>query len=159
MKRYSLMTVTLLCLMVCFPSCEWSCFAPGESPSGEYGGISPSEERDATEKATDSELQDVMRASAKYMKNLEASMENGNWPATRVSAKKLEDLIGKRCVNLYVKVHGRVSRKFTDISKDFNEHVLKLLNAERYNKYELARTQFENMKLDCDNCHDKFREE
>ncbi len=157
MRKYLFTIVGLFCLLVSIPSCDWSCYSrEGVGPSAEREGAPG---KQSSERATDAELKDAMKASAKYMKNLESAMETGNWSSARVSAKKLEDLIGQRCVNLYIKTHGKAPRKFVLISQDFNSHVLKLLMAERYNKYDIARTHYVSMKEDCEKCHQEFREE
>ncbi|MFQ5861681.1 MAG: hypothetical protein ACE5IC_01020 [Candidatus Brocadiales bacterium] len=157
--RQSLFTAAILsCLLICLPSCDWY-YSSEEEPVAEWEETETFREAQAPERATDEELKQAMKASAKYMKNLETAMDVGNWTAARVSAKKLEDLIGQRCVNLYIKTYGFAPEEFVNISQDFYTQVLKLLMAERYNKYDLARTHFDNMKADCEDCHHKFRKE
>lgn len=156
--RQHLFTLTIPLLLVCIPSCDWY-YTSEEEIVTEREPAKTFEETQAVEKATEDELKQAMKASAKYMKNLETAMDTGNWTAARVSAKKIEDLIGKRCVNLYIKTYGSAPEEFVNISQDFYNQLLRLLMAERYNKYDLARTHFDNMKVDCEDCHHKFREE
>ncbi len=153
--------VILLCLLICPSSCDVSSYYSSweEEPVAEREVADTFREEQVSESATDTELRQAMKVAAKYMKNLEGAMEAGNWTSARVSAKKLEDLIGQRCVNLYIKTHGSAPEEFVNISQDFYTQVLKLLMAERYNKYELAVAHYENMKADCDDCHRKFRRE
>lgn len=110
-------------------------------------------------KETDGELKAVMEEASKYMKSLDNSIKNGNWPATGKSAEKLEELIGQRCVNLYVKTHPDTPEEFVNISQRFYDDVLKLLMAQRYQKTELAEEQFQKMKASCEECHQRFRKE
>lgn len=155
-------TTALLCLLICLSSCDVSSYyssSPEEETGTERRETDRFEETQVAERATEQELKQAMKASAKYMKNLESAMESGNWPSARASAKKLEDLIGQRCVNLYIKTYGSAPEEFINISQDFYTHVLKLLMAEKYNKYDIARTRFEDMKEDCEYCHHKFRKE
>ncbi|MCP4366352.1 MAG: cytochrome c [Planctomycetes bacterium] len=164
MRRYLSTTATLLFLLVGLSSCDGclrGCLNPPQEEdvaNEREGAYTSGEEQDRSqEKATDSELKHAMKTSARYMKNLEMAIEVGNWTSARVSAKKLEDLIGQRCVNLYIKTNGSAPEEFVNISHDFNTHVLKLLIAEKYNKYDLATTHFESMKADCEACHQKFK--
>ncbi len=163
-RRHLFTTATLLFLLVGLSSCDGclkGCLGPPQEGEVVYeredAYTSGGGEYQDQEKATDDELKQAMKASAKYMKNLETGLEAGNWSSVRVSAKKLEDLIGQRCVNLYIKTHGSAPAEFVNISHDFYTQVLKLLIAERYNKYDLAVTYYENMKADCDACHRKFK--
>ena len=165
MRRYLSTTATLLFLLVGLSSCDGclrgcSCLPQEGDVANEWQGTYTSGEGQDPyqEKATDSELKHAMKASARYMKNLEMAIEVGNWTSARVSAKKLEDLIGQRCVNLYIKTTGSAPEEFVNISHDFNTHVLKLLIAEKYNNYDLAAEYFESMKADCEACHQKFKE-
>lgn len=110
-------------------------------------------------KESDGELKAVMEEASKYMKSLDNAIKSGNWPATGKSAEKLEELIGRRCVNLYVKMHPDTPQEFVNISQRFYDDVLKLLMAQRYQKTELAETQFQKMKASCEECHQRFRKE
>ncbi len=162
MRRHLFTAATLLFLLVGLSSCD-GCLKGCLGPPQEGEVVYEREEEytsgggEDQEKATDDELKQAMKASAKYMKNLETGLEAGNWSSVRVSAKKLEDLIGQRCVNLYIKTHGSAPAEFVNISHDFYTHVLKLLIAERYNNYDLAVTYYEDMNADCDACHEKFK--
>lgn len=152
----------LLYLLVCLSSCDVSSYYSSQSEEEtetERERTDTAGEAQVSETATDQELKQAMKASAKYMKSLESAMESGNWSSARASAKKLEDLIGQRCVNLYIKTYGSAPEEFVNISQDFYTHVLKLLMAERYNNYDLARTHFEDMKADCEYCHSKYKRE
>ncbi|HHT9135274.1 MAG TPA: hypothetical protein ACFYD2_10265 [Candidatus Avalokitesvara rifleensis] len=162
MKRRLFPTLALLCLLMFITSCDVSSYyssSSKEETETEQGEVDTPKETQVSEGATDQELKDAMKSSAKYMKNLESAMEFGNWSSARASAKKLEDLIGQRCVNLYIKTYGSAPEEFVNISQDFYTHVLKLLIAEKYNNYDLARTHFEDMKADCEYCHSKFKKE
>lgn len=105
------------------------------------------------------ELKDVMASASRDMKRLKGALEVGNWITTRDSAKRLEDLIGKQCVNFYIKVHNEVPQDFVQISQRFNEAVLRLLVAERYQDASLAKNQFQLMQEGCKECHRKYRKE
>lgn len=157
MKQHCLYLLASLCLAVWISSCDWY-YSAEEEPVAERSEVTEEFEEETAVGITDEELKQAMKASARYMRNLEAAMDAGNWTAARASAKKLEELIGQRCVNLYIKTYGSAPEEFVGISQDFYNHVLKLLVAERYNKYELARSHYESMKADCDDCHSKFRE-
>ncbi len=160
MKKYLCAIVTLFCLLVCLSSCDWYYeYSSEEEPAAEREEYTTSGEAQVSEKVTDEELRQAMKASSRYMKNMEAAIDAGNWTAARGAAKKLEDLIGKRCVNLYIETYGSAPEEFVNISQDFYNQVLKFLMAERYDKYELARTHFDNMMADCEDCHYKFRKD
>ena len=105
------------------------------------------------------ELKDVMASASRHMKRLEAALGGGNWATARDSAKGLEDLIGRRCVNSYVKAHREVPQDFVQMSQRFNDAVLRLLVAERQQDAPLARSQFQLMQEGCERCHQKYRKE
>jgi hypothetical protein len=105
------------------------------------------------------ELKDIMASASRHMKRLEGSLGGDNWATARDSAKRLEDLIGRRCVNSYVKAHKDVPQDFVRISQRFNDAVLRLLVAERHQDSSLAKGQFQLMQEGCEECHQKYRKE
>ncbi len=112
------------------------------------------------------ELRDVMASAARHMKRLEVALGGSttgyrevNWATTRDSAKILEDLIGRRCVNSYIKVHKDVPQDFVQTSQRFNDAVLRLLVAGRHQDVPLAQSQFQLMQEGCEKCHQKYRKE
>jgi hypothetical protein len=105
------------------------------------------------------ELKDVMASASRSMKRLEGALEVANWPSTRDSAKRLEDLIGSQCINFYIKAHKDVSQDFVQISQRFNDTVLRLLVAQQHQDVPLARSQFQLMQEGCEECHKKYRKE
>ncbi len=105
------------------------------------------------------ELKDVMASASRHMKRLESALGGGNWATARDSAKGLEDLIGRRCVNSYVKAHREVPQDFVQMSQRFNDAVLRLLLAERQQDAPLARSQFQLMQEGCERCHQRYRKE
>lgn len=105
------------------------------------------------------ELRGVMSSASRHMKRLDVALGGANWTTTRDSAKRLEDLIGQRCVNSYIKAHKSVPQDFVQISQRFNDAVLKLLVAERYQDAPLAKSQFQLMQEGCEECHQKYRKE
>ncbi len=105
------------------------------------------------------ELKGIMASASRHMKKLEGSLARGSWPTARESAKVLEELIGRRCVNSYIKLHGEVPQDFVHKSQRFNDAVLRLLVAERHQDVALANSQFQLMRQECEECHQRYRKE
>lgn len=126
--------------------------SPQLAPEGRTGEELPLVE-------TEEELKVVMESASLHMRTLKSALESEDWPLTRSSAKELEGLIGRQCVNLYIKMHPSTPEEFVTISQRFYNSTLRLLVAERYRDAQLARAQFEKMRMDCEGCHRKFRKE
>ncbi|HHT9119920.1 MAG TPA: hypothetical protein ACFYD3_05185 [Candidatus Hypogeohydataceae bacterium YC41] len=105
------------------------------------------------------ELKGIMASASRHMKTLENALGEENWAIARDSSKILEDLIGRQCVNAYIKVNKDVSQDFVQISQRFNDAVLRLLVAEGYQDAPLALSQFKLMQEGCQECHKKYRKE
>ena len=117
------------------------------------------EDMDSQQTEDYKELKDVMASASRHMKRLESALGGGNWATARDSAKGLEDLIGRRCVNSYVKAHREVPQDFVQMSQRFNDAVLRLLVAERQQDAPLASSQFQLMQEGCERCHQRYRKE
>jgi cytochrome c556 len=105
------------------------------------------------------ELKGIMAAASKHMKRLNNALVEEEWASARDSAKRLEELIGQRCVNSYIKINKDVPQDFVQISQGFNDAVLRFLVAERHQNNSLASSQFQIMQDRCQECHKKYRKE
>lgn len=132
---------------------QWQGYSRQETEDYEETG------RDRSPDLSHEELKDVMTRASRQMKRLEGSLREDNWTTARDSAKNLEELIGRRCVNSYVKAHKEVTQDFVQMSQRFNDAVLRLLVAERHQDTPLAQSQFQLMQEGCKKCHQKYRKE